>query len=284
MHIRLVTGTDGKVGPCRALQVLVHSLEQVGVLRQLGRPDVLCPQGSEELLQSELGWAADICRVRAPKCALPERDPYGLKFLLGVREWLEEGDAEGLLYLDYDHVAHSMPPLPVLRDGEVWISSQQDLLSELGDIAWPAGMVEALGGIHPNTSLLFLTRDTMIACAPEWRSCYERLIGIVGPRWREEIAFGWAVSRSGCQLRQVDPSVQASWDQAAIDCALFHYGGESKAARLLKDEVLTAQNWGPGDVALLRDHALERIEERRVRDVAIALFEVRARARVVRDG
>ena len=64
----------------------------------------------------------------------------------------------------------------------------------------------------------------MIACA-RWRSCYELGIGIVGPPLaRVELpSDGRSAKRDASYGKWT--SVQASWDQATIDCALFHYGG-----------------------------------------------------------
>ena len=268
--VRLVTGTDGTAKQCRALLTFIHSLRVAGLVSPDGI-DVLCAPGSESHVRAGLGSAGRLCRVFAPTCTLPPNDPYALKFLLTSSDWLGGNDADALLYLDYDHLAYRVPDLPAAQDGIIWISSQQDPLTDLDVPTWPSGLQRHLGGLHPNTSLIYLTRGSMRACAQEWRDCYQELLHVVGHRWREEVAFGWAARRAGIELRHVALDVQASWRNAAADCTLFHYGGETEAANVIKEQLLQTDTPDGMRRVLLKAESLEMAAYRRVLDVADAL-------------
>jgi hypothetical protein len=219
-----------------------------------------------------LGSSSQLCQILAPTCELPPDDPYALKFLLASSDWLGLSGGDALLYLDYDHLAYRIPQLPTAQDGIIWISSQRDPLGDLDVVNWPLGLYRDLAGSHPNTSLIYLTESTMRACVQEWRNCYQELLHIVGHRWREEIAFGWAARRKGVELRHVDISVQASWQSASADCALFHYGGETEAANLIKDQLLQADAPRALRAVVLKAQRLDPAACRRVMDAA-ATFE-----------
>lgn len=273
--VRLVTGTDGASKQCRALLTFVHSLAVAGT-RSLDSVDVLCPPGWEAHVRARLGPAAALCRIFAPNCELPPGDPYALKFLLASPDWLAMNDDGPMLYLDYDHLTYRMPRLSTVEDGIIWISSQQDALADLDVAKWPPSLHRDLVGVHPNTSLIYSTVRTMSACAQEWRRCYRELMHVVGHRWREEIAFGWAARRVGVELRHVDINVQASWQSATADCALFHYGGETEAASVIKEHVLQVNTLDELNTALLKAERLEPVARRRVLDAADTLADALA--------
>jgi len=239
-HYTIVTGTDGGEDQCRGLAILVRQLaarwEHPGQYRPI---EILCPESVSRHVKSVLSRERDLVRVRPLGSMVPPEDPYALKFLLSDESWLNELETSRFLYLDCDHLAFT--PIPTLpSNGGVWIGSENTELTIAGEGSGSSSLVRALDGRHPNTSLIAMPCETMRACRPEWWRCYQRLEGIVSMRWREELAFCWAVVTIGLKLNRVPPTVQSCWSDP-VDAALFHYGGESRAAKMAKGRILTAE-------------------------------------------
>lgn len=157
-------------------------------------------------------------------------DPYYAK-LFAVRRMLAMlgQDTEAILYIDYDHCVLASPRLRPPSEATIVVSSEADACTRgrrcrvcLGHLRW-----------HPNTSLMWGTPASLKKVSDGWNGAYEDLRD-ADARHREEISFGVAAHRAGVRLVPASHRLQGSWRMRRRSAALFHFGGTSREAVVMK--------------------------------------------------
>lgn len=197
------------------------------------RTVVLCPAGSESLL-------ADTFRARYafdvfPYRPVPSEDRYRAKLALTHFVNAVENNDDEILYLDYDHLCRHVITLPATDYESLYLSSENVPLPER-DHAFDLELEDCarLSGTHFNTSLILGRRSVLCAASAGWELAYTTRLAQFPVRYREEVAFSLAARYAGIRLNLVSPTVQGNWQQQDDACSLFHYGGESRCARIIK--------------------------------------------------
>lgn len=234
---RLVLATTGE--PAQLLGIAL-------VLERLSGPaadsswisytrSVLAPRSEVPLIQSTLARLLPHEDVALFPADASLDDPYFIK--LGLADLLTQStDADVLLYLDYDHLVLNPrhPPLAAVP-GVVLVSSEHARfnLEDRGRLRFALGSACAGGMSHYNTSLILGRCGDIRTVADQWMHCY-RVVSHLPVRHREEIAFSLASNVAGVPLQPCVPTFQGNFRHARSDCAIFHYGGVSRKATVLK--------------------------------------------------
>jgi hypothetical protein len=143
---------------------------------------------------------------------------------------------EYLLALDYDHLVLDPIrfPFALPRQG-VSVSSETSDNSELDltDQTTSSGKIE-MPKKHFGASLIFGNASDLNEVAEFWHKAYDDLRQRVSARHRVELALGLAAERANVHLLPCPIEVQANFASPTLDCCLFHYGGESTSAFIMK--------------------------------------------------
>jgi len=91
---------------------------------------------------------------------------------------------------------------------------------------------------HYGASLIFGNASELNEVATVWHKAYDDLQHRVSARHRVELALGLAAERAKVQLLPCPIDVQANFALPTLDCCLFHYGGESTSASVMKELIL----------------------------------------------
>ena len=182
---------------------------------------------SEDLLQ--LCYDLNI-QVVSFEFMLNCEDPYYIKFLL--LEFLQKFYYETMLYLDPDHIFFKVIPVLEPISNCILMSSESTLFIANEYIKEIANQDSF---INFNSSFIYASHTTWLNATKNWKDFYKRLGGHICNRYREEIAFSLsAMSRYACII-QVSRKLQANFKEFEKDCCVFHYGGESFAAKSIKE-------------------------------------------------
>lgn len=198
------------------------------------RTVVMCPAGSESLLADTFRsrYAFDIFPYRP----VASEDQYRAKLALANFVDAVESDDDEILYLDYDHLCRHVIALPATDCESLFLSSETVRLPE-GDRAFGIELEDCarLSGTHFNTSLILGKRGVLRTASAGWELAYTTRLAQFPVRYREEVAFSLAARYADIRLNLVSSTVQGNWQQQDDACSLFHYGGESRCARIVKD-------------------------------------------------
>lgn len=153
-------------------------------------------------------------------------DPYRTKFLLCSFFKELRCTNEYFLYLDPDHIA--LKPFTFRHEkSEVLVSSE---LKTLNSIKVPENILSNLEGRHFNTSIILGHIGSWRKIISFWENAYRQLLGIIPPRYLEEVAFSLAAKQANVNMRPIDSDVQGNFSCFNKNCSLFHYGGDSPVA------------------------------------------------------
>lgn len=159
-------------------------------------------------------------------------DPYKNKFLIQSFIQKHKNYSQGILYLDPDHVFLNKISLPSNKKG-LFVSSEVSTVSfdfrDQVEILLPHHTF-----LHYNTSLIYGQVDNWLKAGRNWESTYEEIKQFVQVRHREEIAFSLSACLSNIPLLPVSTFIQSNFKLFETNSTLFHYGGESNEARIIK--------------------------------------------------
>lgn len=220
-HRCLVSVTNSDVTNRNALLLFASGLQRYGCKQwslHLLYPD-------DELSGQVLNWLRemDFDTHSYPLSLLG--DPYAVKFLLD--DFVSDIGAsfDEVLYLDPDHLVRAPINIDAAAGEYLFVSSQ---------IPRERASGASMNFDHSNTSLIFGNPMMWRRVLKTWRQEYDRINAYIPVRFREEVAFTLAAARSNVSLIPVDESVQSHLSGIDHSCQLFHYGGDSWQARLIK--------------------------------------------------
>jgi len=245
MKQKMLIVTDGNNEQIMGLRLFVHTIKKnsPSIFRDW---DITILYPSYSTLNQS--FPLDIASVVTPIPIWQEKhaDKYYVKLLL--KDFVENhaSDEDLILYLDYDHIARSELRLPTLAAGELYVGSEIKPLSSVVDHgAFSETDQKVLADTHYNASLIFATNLTWKMAVRDWADIYETCVGLVAPRYVEEIAFFLSAFRSRCRVIPIPQEIQSGWQHCASSCQIFHYGGEHYFSMVVKQ--LLTQLSNPSD-------------------------------------
>ncbi|MBI5043537.1 MAG: hypothetical protein HZC10_06860 [Nitrospirae bacterium] len=141
-----------------------------------------------------------------------------------------------VLYLDYDHLCLRPFALPKLRRHEIMLGSKTENVASAiksDSVAMRADFMR-LTNVHYNSSLIYAYRDDLIAATQSWINLYKKYKNHIRYRDVEEITLSLSCIYSGYKPTTAPKSLQGTWP-CVSKSALFHYGGETIAAAVIKN-------------------------------------------------
>jgi hypothetical protein len=163
-------------------------------------------------------------------------DPYSAKLL--ISNYLSElnNTNQLVLYIDPDHIIRGKLTLrkPLINtlfvSSEVKPANTQPFNYYYSNISYGYKPI-----FHFNNSLIWGNLVTWQLILNQWMEEYTRIKDHTPIRYREEIAFNRACGSRRVVLRPVSPNIQSNFNNIVKTCSLFHYGGESRLSKLIKN-------------------------------------------------
>jgi len=225
----MVTLTNENESNIQSLVVLVRSL----LMCVNPVPEALTVLCADEQVESRLKQLLpkqiNIKRYNLKRTS----DVYFVKFLLNEYVFEYPTLTTEILYIDPDHVC--------LRNFQLSTGNGLHVSSELhtyekDDMAAVESIFPAMqfNSHHFNTSFICGHSDLWRRLALPWRNAYEKIVGKVDFRHREEIAYTAGCGLSNIPCEPVSPTVQSNFSIFSPECSLFHYGGDYESAKKLK--------------------------------------------------
>ncbi|HPG38777.1 MAG TPA: hypothetical protein PLP19_14125 [bacterium] len=225
----LITVTDYKKANHNALKFMIASYKaQLNVLSfdniVVLYPEKNFPQDFREYLiaQQIETYSFDIDILE---------DTYKVKLLLidFVRNHSDCYDS--IFYIDPDHLF--IKPLTVKSiipvSGSLYVSSEVVFVDKNIELTTNYFMDR-----YYNTSIIFGSSASWLSIIDNYSKTYEELFFLSSYRHREEIAFTIASKLSSIALIPVPELFQSNFKLFNKNCIVFHYGGESDDAHMVK--------------------------------------------------
>ncbi|HEX8267686.1 MAG TPA: hypothetical protein VF596_19960 [Pyrinomonadaceae bacterium] len=148
---------------------------------------------------------------------------------------------QNLFCIDYDHLilnpvfsALDSPEKGVMVSSEFYETIITESILQKGKVELPDK--------HFNASLILGSANNLCKIGALWDDAYEYLRPIAPQRNRVEIAFALAAKRADVVLIPCNKSIQSNFALPSLDSYLFHYGGDSKEAKLMKNKLSELAN------------------------------------------
>jgi len=236
-HLAFVT--DGDPGQCLGICHILNALSwQTQIQNSLTPIWIVGPQQHEKkiLRWFELGSKNRAIRFIA---ALSHKDDrYYIQLGLNhIIELLRSRDH--LLALDYDHLVLDPFRFPFsLAARGISVSSETSESFGLEHTGPTASRLQLkLPKKHYGASLIFGNAAELKQVGKLWHNAYDDLRPTVSARYRVEIALALAAERASIDLVPCPIHVQANFSLPSLECCLFHYGGETTMALMMKEQI-----------------------------------------------
>jgi len=154
------------------------------------------------------------------------KDTYYIKLIL--LDYISKNNFDldtQLIYIDYDHIVLSRTNFPQTNNFNIIVSS------EIKNDTLKNKQVESL---HYNTSLIISNIETLSKISKLWQESYKKLKFIVSTRFLEEISFSKACTLNNVLVSPSSIELQSGWCNKNQNSSLFHYGGLTEEATLMK--------------------------------------------------
>ncbi len=236
LHLAFVTDGDPSqcLGICHLLNAFASRLE----MRTFPYPVWIVGaqrHESEILRWFELGCSNNV-KIEFMAMETRQDDRYyiqlGLCHVIGSLR-----SHEYLLALDYDHLVLDPVRFPfALPRWGISVSSETSDTFELDLTCQSTSLTQIqMPKKHFGASLIFGNSSELKDVAEFWHESYDDLRQQVSARHRVELALGLAAERAKVQVLPCPIQVQANFALPTLDCCLFHYGGESTSAFIMKE-------------------------------------------------
>jgi hypothetical protein len=143
---------------------------------------------------------------------------------------------DGLISMDYDHVVLDPIKFPFkVPSSGVKVSSEVfDTDTNLGSQIINATHNDILPVKHLNASLIYGKVQELRGIGRHWARSYDELSPFIPKRHLVEIAFSLASERANITAFPCEISIQANFTLPSRNTCIFHFGGESPKAKLMK--------------------------------------------------
>jgi hypothetical protein len=160
---------------------------------------------------------------------MQSNDPYSLQ-LDFASVAAEIPPSEPLVCLDYDHIVFRPDILSVAVPADGFLMSSEVTST---DAFSRYGFGEQIGFFF-NISLMAAKAALFCSLKAHWIRAYADFRHAPSERHKIEFAFTLALHRIGLPGQPCEPSLQSNWKCRVARPAMFHYGGVTSEARLLK--------------------------------------------------
>jgi hypothetical protein len=151
------------------------------------------------------------------------------------------GKHDALISLDYDHLVLEPTAFPFeIPYSGILVSSEvsDDVMSQLSPEAKELSGEIRLPKIHLNASLIYGIARDLRKISRLWIKSYKELSPYVTIRHRVELALSMASELANTDVKPCHSKIQSNFAIPSSDCCLFHYGGESIYASIIKGKLL----------------------------------------------